>query len=470
MARLDLRCKAEIPVRVQVGNGGRGVDLEVRTRDIGLNGIFLYPVFDAKENQKIRLRASFDGLGECEIEGKILRVADDGIAVKFLNHSRDSKWLIWNYLKRHIHSGKECLYCHNIITNGEDGRCEHCGMIINFDEEDFLLTYEEELLSRWKAFLDEAIEVFLARMEALKEEHATLEPEIILKRIDSSITDFLEKAEIVETNVSDKSLLKILRYHVLRKTEPVFSQSYCFTRARTWPQGQQGDYKTLECAYRKMPLSEGLGYYLDYYILHCRLGEAIRNRIKILSNLLENELLQRQNPRILNIACGSCRELYNLTPQILSSGARITCIDSDEDALSYAFSRLELTGSIKRVTFKKYNALRMFDHELNLIHVGMQDVIYSVGLFDYLETDFLIKLFNALYRLLNPGGRLIAAFKDASRYRHTMFHWLVDWDGFKQRTEEDFRYIIHESGIPDDRVSMLRDSTGAIIFYLIDRE
>lgn len=470
MARLDLRCKAEIPVRVLLGNGATGANVEVVTRDIGLNGICLYPSFVAQENQKIRLKASFDDLGECELEGKVLRVAKEGIAVKFLNHTRNSKWLIWNYLKTQIPVKKECIYCHNIIDNEESDRCEHCGMIINFTEDNFLDTYEEELLKRWTGFLDNALEDFTEKMEALKKEYTIMDPESILKRIDTIVTDFLEKADIVETNVSDETILKRLRTHVLQKTEPVFSQSYCFTRVRTWPQGHQGDYKTLEHVYRKMPLSEGLGYYLDYYILHCKLGEAVRNRIKILQNLLENELLQKQKPRILNIACGSCRELYGISPQIVSSGARITCIDTDEDALSYAFSRLEITGAIRRVTFKKYNALRMFDHELNLIHIGMQDVIYSVGLFDYLETEFLIKLFEALYMLLNPGGRLIAAFKDACRYRHTMFHWLVDWDGFKQRTEEDFMYILHKAGIPNNKISSLRDSTGAIIFYLIDRE
>ena len=32
----------------------------------------------------------------------------------------------------------------------------------------------------------------------------------------------------------------------------------------------------------------------------------------------------------------------------------------------------------------------MFDHELNMSEFGMQDIIYSVGFFDYLESDFLV--------------------------------------------------------------------------------
>ena len=55
--------------------------------------------------------------------------------------------------------------------------------------------------------------------------------------------------------------------------------------------------------------------------------------------------------------------------------------------------------------------------EVALTFAVDEDVIYSVGYFDYLPDDFLAKLLHSLHQLLNPGGKLIAAFKDASRYR-----------------------------------------------------
>ena len=59
----------------------------------------------------------------------------------------------------------------------------------------------------------------------------------------------------------------------------------------------------------------------------------------------------------------------------------------------------------------------MFDLETAQTEFGMQDIIYSVGFFDYLPDDFLVKLLSSLYMLLNPGGKLFAAFKDADRYQ-----------------------------------------------------
>jgi SAM-dependent methyltransferase len=244
-------------------------------------------------------------------------------------------------------------------------------------------------------------------------------------------------------------------------------------RARTWPRGQQGDYKTLEFAYKNTPLSEGIGYYLDLYVLNSDLGPAVRNRIKKLKDMLRDELLEREKPSVLNIACGLCREVFELAPAIEKSRAKFICIDLDDDALSFAANRLTYTNisplSSNQVQFRKYNALRMFDHELNMSEFGMQDIIYSVGFFDYLESDFLSRLLKASYAMLKPGGKLIASFKDASRYRHQDYHWIVDWDGFLQRYEEDFRSILYDAGIPDSAITETREETGIIVFYVISK-
>ena len=181
----------------------------------------------------------------------------------------------------------------------------------------------------------------------------------------------------------------------------------------------------------------------------------------------------RQNPSVLNIACGSCREVFELSAEIEKSGAVFTCIDLDNDALAFAANRLSYSNispvTSDQVVLRRYNALRMFDHDLNVSEFGMQDIIYSVGFFDYLPSDFLVKMLDALYNLLKPGGRLIAAFKDARRYRSIDRHWIVDWDGFLAREEEDFRGILSGAKIPDSAIEEMRDESGIIVFYLLTK-
>lgn len=295
---------------------------------------------------------------------------------------------------------------------------------------------------------------------------AGVKEKAIMAEIEKTFDDMASACQRFEHEADDKDLIKETRIRFREITNSVLSKSYCYNRARTWPQGYQGDYKTLEMAYRNVPLSEGLGYYLDKYLLNIDLGRAVRNRLKMLEEILKDEISKRMNPKILNIACGSCRELMGLVPEIESSNASLTCIDMDNDSLSFAQGRLSYTGILPRIRFYKYNALRLFDYETAETELGRQDIIYSVGFYDYLETDFLTKLFESLYRLLNDKGCMVISFKDADKYRSQDYHWFVDWDGFLQRNPDDFSSIIRNAGIPKSKVTERREDSGVIIFYI----
>lgn len=323
--------------------------------------------------------------------------------------------------------------------------------------------------------LDESTDIFNARLEEIEkrcnDENAN--PDTILKDISSAFDDVLSACQRFEQETRDIDIIRDARRRFHQKTNPILSKSYAINRARTWPLGYQGDHKTLEGMYRNTPLSEGIGYYLDMHCLNLPLAIGVRNRIKKLENILREELTQKKNPSVLNIACGSCREIFELAPNIEKSGAKFTCIDLDNDALAFAANRLSYTNISpvlsNQVLLRKYNAVRMFDHETNMSEFGSQDIIYSVGFFDYMHSDFLATLFNALYKLLTPGGILITSFKDANRYRHQEYHWIVDWEGFLQRTEEDFHEIFSDARIPASSISEMRDESGIIVFYLVKK-
>ena len=324
---------------------------------------------------------------------------------------------------------------------------------------------------KYDEILDEATAKFIAVMADIEERLTVYHeaPEAIQLAIGKAMDEMIQVCEGFEVRVADKELIRKARIRFRQKTDQVFSKSYCINRARIWPQGMQGDYKTLEIIYKNTPLSEGMGYFLDRIMLSVPLADAVRDRIKKLELMLKDELLKRREPSILNIACGACRELVGIVPEIIDSGAKVVCIDSDDDALAYAQGRLADTGLREKIEFYKYNALRLFDHEMSMEDFGPQDIIYSVGLFDYLPSDFLVKMFSTLYKMLNPGGRFIPAFKDAGRYRSQYYHWFVDWDGFLQRDERDFKNILSDAGIPSSAVTEVRDETGIIVFFVVGK-
>ncbi|MEW6052986.1 MAG: hypothetical protein AB1552_04235 [Nitrospirota bacterium] len=321
--------------------------------------------------------------------------------------------------------------------------------------------------------LDESTDIFNARLEEIEKRcnDQDANPDTILKDISSAFDDVLSACQRFEQETRDITIIRDARRRFHQKTNPILSKSYAINRARTWPLGYQGDYRMLETIYRKTPLSEGIGHYLDTILIESSLAVAVRNRLKNLEDILKNELQKKHGSSVLNIACGSCREVVEISSTIAESAAKFTCIDLDNDALSFAANRLSFTNispsTSNQVILRKYNAIRMFDHELNMNEFGGQDIIYSVGFFDYLDSDFLTKLIHALYNLLNPGGLLITSFKDAAKYRHQEYHWIVDWDGFLQRDEEDFRTILRHARIPDASISEIREDSDIIVFYLI---
>lgn len=340
-------------------------------------------------------------------------------------------------------------------------------------------SYEHEGISENKLLVSEESEKYISYLEATTDQYMDSlraierrcikqegDAESIFQELSVLNDSMLQVCEQFESLVSNEAAIKAARVAFRDKTDPIFSKSYGANRARTWPQGYQGDYKTIEFMYRNTPMSEGIGYYLDKYILSATLAVGVRERMQNLAELLKRELINRQQPKVLDIACGSCREVHEIVPEIEKSGAHFKCIDLDPEALDFALNRLSYAGlSFDRAEFIQYNALRMFDYETAVSAFGMQDIIYSVGYFDYLADDFLAKLLKSLYLMLNPGGKLIAAFKDATRYRSQGYHWLADWDGFLQRTQEDFDRLFRQAEIPGSAISMSRVKSGSIIFY-----
>ena len=91
--------------------------------------------------------------------------------------------------------------------------------------------------------------------------------------------------------------------------------------ARIWPRGYPGDYKIIEGLYKNIEMSRGIGRYLDRYFLSIiTLAVAVKGRKDTLSKLLEADLRERKEPKILDIACGPAARFLSW-PRILKKAA-----------------------------------------------------------------------------------------------------------------------------------------------------
>ena len=229
-------------------------------------------------------------------------------------------------------------------------------------------------------------------------------------------------------------------------------------RAIRKPRGYAGDYLLMQMIYegpdRK---ADPLTRRLDELCCSLPVARAGFNRISFLRSLLERE--SHRNPerplRIASLGCGPAQELVGL-----SAPAEITLLDQDDAALS--FCRRRMTGALRtrrteaREFLTRPDALR---HE-----IGQFDVLYSVGLFDYLEDPFARALLQGLASFVAPGGLLVIgnlAPHDATAFMTDILDW-----GLVYRDRDQLMQLWPDSGGSEARASvdLLSEPLGLNLF------
>jgi hypothetical protein len=182
--------------------------------------------------------------------------------------------------------------------------------------------------------------------------------------------------------------------------------------------------------------------------------------------LLEERRRRAGAVTILNVACGPSREYTEGFVPTREEPIRLIAVDNDPAALDYVRSHVvPVAASQIQWELVQYNALRMTSPRRNVENFGRPDIIYSVGLCDYLSDRVLVPLLQAWRESLSEDGVVYVAFKDATRYETAEYQWLLDWF-FLQRTEADCRGLFAAAGYDMDQLELSRDETGVILVYV----
>ncbi len=313
-------------------------------------------------------------------------------------------------------------------------------------------------------------------------------------------TTFLRKLKLFQTQVESETNISIDRFRELEQLFDAFRQkvteqypahaeqhqklrdsfkeafrpfsgaSKMNQRVLEWPMGYPGDHITLEHIYRSTPISDNaFGKYMDLYVFSRALGVGIRERKNQLHNVLRKEFQVRSGKsfRVLNIGCGSCRELYDFGLQLNDFPAEITCSDFDTAALQFSRESLLSRGiNLDHFRFREMNVLKLVSSTYMQEELGSFDVIYSAGLFDYIQDKGITKIFRSLFENLNPGGIIIAPFKDADYYDTFDYYWIGNWTAFYQRTKREVQDLLINS-VPEAKMEILSTPTPSINFFML---
>lgn len=231
----------------------------------------------------------------------------------------------------------------------------------------------------------------------------------------------------------------------------------------------------LEIVYDNKTISEDndIGRYFDNNFLKSDYAVAVRIRKDRLRELLKDFIndTNLKDINILNIACGSCREVRELLP-LIKTQARInfTCLDWDKEALKFSQDTLDAAAQ-KNITFKfvKEDVLKIARNEPCVQSLDKPNLIYSIGLIDYLPDRALKDLIHTLYGILQKDGKLILTHKNKEKVFPTFSpDWFCNWR-FVPRNKKEVLQLFHDSGIGESSILSESDEFEHIHYFIVTK-
>ncbi len=339
------------------------------------------------------------------------------------------------------------------------------------NELDSLLIADDAVRSKISDFFKKDVVAYLEFLSyfetKIKEDKNDLDES--QKIINNATYQIAKKGYELENLIKHKPLVEEIKDIFRKLIIRWMGKSIIVKHALEKPRGYSGDYKALEYIYENKPVSAGIGYYFDRGFLECELCAAVRNRKDKMAELIKQFVVESDASEIniLNLACGSCREIEKFAQSVsLNDPLNFVCVDHDQMSLDYAQNNLKNINKI-RASFVKEDIISAVRSGASELFNG-KNLIYSIGLIDYLPDRVLKKLIWLCYDGLETGGRLVVSHKDRDKYIPMREDWLTDWK-FVPRNEEKLLAIIADAGISRANIKVVREHSQIILFLIISK-
>lgn len=192
-------------------------------------------------------------------------------------------------------------------------------------------------------------------------------------------------------------------------------------RALAKPFGYPGDYEVMNFIYERW--FEGTTLFaraVQLAFASTRACVAVRARKDLVKRQLQALLERRaggtEPVRVLSIAAGPAQELVELFEDLdeLPVPVEVVLFEQDKGALAHAWRRLSASVQARfprevRLTFLHDSIKRLLRDADVFAPFGRFDLVYSCGLFDYLQQRTAVTLARRLGATLAPEGRLLVA-------------------------------------------------------------
>lgn len=222
-------------------------------------------------------------------------------------------------------------------------------------------------------------------------------------------------------------------------------QGFAFVK----PRGYAGDFEMIERIYDKVVSpDEGLARW-DRFFHEGAAPKAVRNRAQYIHDILDSNDYRS----LLSLGCGSGRDL-SMTNDI-EHIERMTLVDADCDAIANA--KKNLNNPATDYTFLHKNVFRLKLEETF-------DIVWSAGLFDYLNTRRAVFLLKRVRESMADGSRIVIGnFSKENNPSRPYMELVGEWR-LIHRSEQEMAGLMTAAGFDPKKVTVESDETGVNLF------
>ncbi len=123
------------------------------------------------------------------------------------------------------------------------------------------------------------------------------------------------------------------------------------------------------------------------------------------TQLIAKAIAGRARPRVASLASSTRGEIFDVLAT-RHAQMHFTAVDNNPEALAFVREKAARLDVTRHVTCVRDNVVRLVCGRSRGA-MGPQDLIYCVGLVDYLEDDYVIVLLNWAHEHLTPGGTVL---------------------------------------------------------------